>query len=102
MFKDKVADDQIVERILARPLAGKISDGKFYISCSYFASGFLDHPLGKIERVNAFANLREKGCVLAGSTSDLENGLEMQISKRLPQHILIEITRQVLVAVIRG
>src|SRR6266508_6078258 len=79
VFKDKIADDQIIRCIFARPFLSKVSHGKIYIFCSYFLPGLLDHALGKIKGMDMCSNLNKERCVLPCATANLKDRMEVQI-----------------------
>src|SRR6266511_4752394 len=93
VFKDKIADDQIIRCILAGPLLSEISHRKFHVFCLYFFPGLLDHALGKIKAVDMCSNLNKERCVLPCATANLKDGMEAQIGERLSRHLSIEIMR---------
>src|ERR671912_2509617 len=100
MFQNKVTDNKIKFSVIARPLFRNISDGEYDVLCRYFLPGFLDHSLGKIERVDTVSNLGEKRTVLPRSASDLKDRVEMQIGKCLSGHLLVEIPCEIIICIV--
>src|SRR5512138_989253 len=100
MLEDKITDDQVICLVFAGPFLGEVCHGEFDIASSHLFACIRDHPLGKIESMDLLSNLREEYRVLPGSAADLDDRLELQVGKRLPQHVMVEIARQVLITVV--
>src|SRR5262245_34832294 len=50
--------------------------------------------------MNMISDLREKGCVLACAATYLKDGFEVQVSKDISSHFLIEIACQIFIGII--
>ncbi len=100
MLQDKVANYEIKGRVFEFPRVCDVHRGETDVLHFYFFAGFLDHSLGEIHGLNMIANLCIKHSILTGSAANLKDGVEMQRPKQVSGYFFIEITRQVLIAVV--
>lgn len=93
MLQNKIANDEIIRLILARPPLRQVCHRESHMLVFYLFSGFLDHSLRKIQRVDACSDLSEEDCVLPRAAADLQDRLKTLIRKLFSQDLPVEIAR---------